>query len=67
MKKFVSYLYIFGGIALIGIGIQYFLKDLETYRVIFGFETENKYYYLIFRVIFGALVIWAGISRIQRN
>ncbi|MGC6285458.1 MAG: hypothetical protein ACON4X_07360 [Polaribacter sp.] len=67
LKKVISYVYIIGGLSLIILGVMYFLEDRESYRLIFGFETISKYNYLIFRLIFGALVIWAGIARLKRK
>jgi hypothetical protein len=67
LQKIISYVYIIGGLSLIILGVMNFLDDIESYRLLFGFETESKYNYLIFRVIFGVLVIWAGISRLKRK
>ena len=67
LQKVISYVYIIGGLSLIILGVMNFLEDKESYRLLFGFETESKYNYLIFRLIFGALVIWAGISRLRRK
>ena len=67
LQKIISYVYIIGGLSLIILGVMNFLEDKESYRLLCGFETESKYNYLIFRVIFGALVIWAGIARLKRK
>ncbi len=67
LQKVISYVYIIGGLSLIILGIINFSEDKESYRLLFGFETDSKYNYLIFRLIFGALVIWAGISRLKRK
>lgn len=67
LQKVISYVYIIGGLSLIILGIINFREDKESYRLLFGFETDSKYNYLIFRLIFGALVIWAGISRLKRK
>ena len=67
LQKVISYVYIIGGLSLIILGVMNFLEDKESYRLLFGFETESKYNYLIFRLIFGGLVIWAGLSRLRRK
>ena len=67
LQKVISYVYIIGGLSLIILGIINFREDKESYRLLFGFETDSKYNYLIFRLIFGALVIWAGIARLKRK
>lgn len=67
LQKIVSIIYIIGGLSLIILGFLTVLEDRETYRLILGFETESKFGYLLFRIAFGTLVIYAGITRIRRK
>ena len=67
MKKAIPFIYIaFGFFILVGTIFQFF-QDQETYRVLFNFETENKYIFLLIRVLFSSWFLVDGIKRLNRS
>lgn len=67
MKKALPYIYIIiGTLIIIGTFLQ-FLKDQENYRILFNFNTENKYIFLIVRGLFAGWFLADGINKLKQN
>jgi hypothetical protein len=67
MKKAIPFIYIgFGFFILVGTIFQFF-QDQEIYRVLFNFETENKYIFLLVRVLFSSWFLIDGIKRLKKT
>ena len=66
VNKILPYVYYIIGFILIVKGFTNFSSEKESYYILLGFETKNKFIYLFFRVLFGAFVIYAGITRFKK-
>lgn len=67
MTKALPYIYIgIGAMILLGT-IATFLQKQEVYRVLFSFQTENKYIFLIVRSLFAGWFIFDGVKRLKEN
>lgn len=67
MKKAIPLIYItFGSFILIGTFFQFF-KNQESYRVLFNFKTENKYIFLLIRLLFSYWFIVDGIKKLKQQ
>ncbi len=67
MRKYIPYIIIIIGLLVIIKGISGYIDDKEIYRILFSIKTSNKLYYLIFRVIFGSLIIYSGVEKIKQQ
>lgn len=67
MKKLIPFIYFLAAAFLIVNAFMIYLKDQETYRLIFSFTVEDKTTFLAFRVVFALLIIWAGINRLKKQ
>lgn len=63
MSKTIAYIFFVGAAAWLIDGIYRFINTQEVYKIIFSYTTENKYYFLIFKLLTGLLIISAGIRR----
>lgn len=67
MKKVIPLIYItFGSFILIGTFFQFF-QNQESYRVLFNFKTENKYIFLLIRLLFSYWFIVDGIKKLKQQ
>ena len=60
IKKYAPYFYFILGLLWLINGFQRFAQDRDIYRIVFGFTTENKYYFIVFKIIVGLIIIYAG-------
>jgi len=65
IKKYVPYLYFVLGLLWLINGFQRFAQDRDIYKIVFGLTTENKYYFITFKVIVGLIILYAGYERLQ--
>ncbi|CAM1352764.1 hypothetical protein [Tenacibaculum insulae] len=67
MKKALPFIYIsFGFFILVGTIFQFF-QHQEVYRVLFNFETTNKYIFLLVRIIFASWFLFDGVKRLKQH
>jgi hypothetical protein len=65
-KQFFPYLYFVGAIFILISAISRYSQDVEKYRIIFSFHTEDKNVYLTVRVVIAILIVIAGIAALKR-
>ncbi|CAM1372643.1 hypothetical protein [Tenacibaculum xiamenense] len=65
MKKILPVIYIIIGLLIIYATIRSFSIDKESYRVLFGFRTENKFIFLAVRVLFAGWFLVDGIKKLK--
>ncbi|MCG8796298.1 hypothetical protein [Tenacibaculum finnmarkense] len=67
MKKAIPFIYIILGVFILVESIPNFLEDKELYRVFFGITTQNKYIYLLVKVLFASLFLVNGIKKVKKQ
>ena len=67
LRKVSAYLIFLVAIYYLVTGILRFSKDLDQYRLIFGFHTENKIVYLVVRLILVLLFVLIGINTFKQS
>ena len=67
MNKTIAYIFFVGAAVWLVDGLYRFINTQEVYKIIFSYTTENKYYFLIFKLLTGLLIISAGIRRLKMN
>ncbi|SEB35050.1 hypothetical protein SAMN04489761_0016 [Tenacibaculum sp. MAR_2009_124] len=65
MKKILPFIYIIIGVLIIYATIRSFLLDKDTYRVLFGFHTENKFIFLAIRSLFAGWFLVDGLKKLK--
>ena len=67
MKKALPFIYLAIGVFILVGTFSLFFQERETYRVLFNFNTENKYLFLLIRVLFASWFIFDGIKKLKQN
>ena len=67
MKKILPYIYFVVAAVWLFDGINKFLQPREIYHIFLNYNTDNKYNFLIFKLLIGLLVIVAGIRRLKMS
>lgn len=67
MKKILPLLYIVIGLFILIATFSQFFKNHETYRVLLSFRTENKYVFLLVRVLFASWFLIDGIKKLNQK
>ena len=67
LKKILPYLYFAGAIFIAYGAIKRFSADLDEYRMIFGFTTEDKYVYISVRLFVALLILLFGVKAFKKN
>lgn len=67
MKKILPFLYIAIGIFILVNTFSRFFLNLESYRVFLNFKTENKYIFLIIRILFASWFLIDGVKKLKQN
>ncbi|WP_143592128.1 hypothetical protein [Tenacibaculum holothuriorum] len=67
MKKVLPFIYIAIGIFILVGTFSMFFQDRETYRVLLNFKTENKYIFLIVRLLFASWFLVDGVKKLKQN
>ncbi|WP_420553018.1 hypothetical protein [Tenacibaculum aiptasiae] len=66
MKKILPIIYIAIGIFILVNTFSRFSQDLESYRVILNFKTENKYIFVLIRVLFAGWFLIDGVKKLKQ-
>lgn len=67
LKKYVPYLYFFIAIVWFGNAIWQFNQDLDTYRIVFQFYSEDKFTYILAKTLIGILMIGIGVKKLSNQ
>ena len=67
MKKILPFLYIVIGLFILITTFSQFFKNQETYRVLLNFKTENRYIFLLIRVLFSSWFLIDGIKKLKQS
>jgi hypothetical protein len=66
-KQLLPYVYIAGGIFILISAYNRYTEDLERYRIIFQFYTEDKNTYIAARGLVAVLIIIVGVSSLMKQ
>ncbi|APG64327.1 hypothetical protein LPB136_02605 [Tenacibaculum todarodis] len=67
MRKIIPYLYLIFGIIILVDGFTSFFKDKETYRILFNWYTENKYIFLLIKIVIAFAFLSFGYKRYKQS
>jgi hypothetical protein len=67
MKKIMPYVYIIIGFFILVGTISVFFNNQEEYRVLFNFKTDNKYIFLLVRLLFASWFLIDGIKKLKQH
>jgi hypothetical protein len=67
MKKVLPFLYLAIGVFILVGTFSMFFQERETYRVLLNFRTENKYIFLLVRLLFASWFLIDGIKKLKQN
>lgn len=65
MKKLIPYVYIGIGIIILIETFFQFFQDKDLYRILFNWNTESKYVYLLVKLLIAALILYGGLRRLK--
>jgi hypothetical protein len=66
MTKYLPYLYFGGAIFLAISAYNQYSQDLDSYRLLFSFRTEDKFTFLLVRAAVVAIIFLFGIRAMKR-
>lgn len=67
MNKTIAYIFFVGAAVWLIDGFYRFFTTQELYHIFLSYNTPNKYYFLLFKTLTGALVILAGMRRLRMS
>ncbi|CAM1349817.1 hypothetical protein [Tenacibaculum crassostreae] len=67
MKKVLPFIYLFFGAVILYFTFIQFFQDKESYRLLFNFTTENKYIFLVVRLLFASWFLIDGVKKLKQN
>ncbi|CAL2101796.1 conserved protein of unknown function [Tenacibaculum sp. 190130A14a] len=67
MKKILPFIYLAIGVFILVGTFSTFFQERETYRVLLNFRTENKYIFLLVRLLFASWFLVDGIKKLKQN
>lgn len=65
MSKVMPYFYFVFGLVILFDGIVQFLENKELYKLLFSWNTTDKYFYLSIKIIFSLFFFFIGYKRLK--
>ncbi|WP_028892957.1 hypothetical protein [Tenacibaculum sp. 47A_GOM-205m] len=65
MSKVMPYFYFVFGLVILFDGIVQFLENKELYKLLFSWNTTDKYFYLSIKIIFSLFFFLIGYKRLK--
>lgn len=65
MSKVMPYFYFVFGLVILFDGIVQFLENKELYKLLFSWNTTDKYFYLSVKIIFSLFFFFIGYKRLK--
>ena len=65
MSKVMPYFYFAFGLVILFDGIVQFLENKELYKLLFSWNTTDKYFYLSIKIIFSLFFFFIGYKRLK--
>ena len=63
----MPYVYIIIGLFILVGTISVFFNNQEEYRVLFNFKTDNKYIFLLVRLLFASWFLIDGVNKLKQH